>query len=332
VASALWDLRVSAGATRADALLLKALPYCPPAPDFGCLFDALWMADIDYFNFEDALNILHAGLDRGIRCIPVVSITGSAVVNVGVQNTWTASMQCPARPTGFTWSLRHYCGGAPCEDWQEVGWDPEFVDTENSPGSLELKVVSLDDGGRTDTETKMVSVYYPMSVSIGGDNSIQACVVGTWCVSVIGHGPFTYQWRHNDSVVNGATSSCYSTSDIHNFTVACTVTDADGQQITRTKPVTVTGVCPPDIVAEVTEVQTAPSGGLKLAIVSGPGGLARISLFDVAGRRAVPDWNGVLKPGRQTLTLGEGQAHKGVYFYRVEMGSQTKRGTVVLLH
>jgi hypothetical protein len=166
-----------------------------------------------------------ASMTQTVDPLPSVSISASyTTVDTGVSVTYTAT---PSSGTGSYSAFYFYSNGVLMQDSGSTTWTTSF----SSSGSYSIYVVVYDYGGGTGTSGTINEQVNPLpTVSISSSANPESTGVQFTLTAGISGGtsPYTYQWSLGGTVISGATSSTYVTSEssagTYNFTVKITDT------------------------------------------------------------------------------------------------------------
>ncbi len=341
ITGAMWDLRTAIGAATADQLALEALPFLPATPSMGCYFDALFIADGLFHGMQHGMPIVQIRANRYLNCKPIAEIVGPSTLYLNEPVTFqaegVAGTNCGIVDFSVaTWRRRPECTAPPCAAWTDYEDDGGYTVSDATPNNFDLQAVVTDAWGRSNTTPiRTIRVYQRMVPVLSGPTAVDVtdCTPETWTGSATGHGPFTFQWSSPYGNRSGPTYTVLPTT---NFTLTLVVTDVDGQQMSVSRAVAVTGTCDlgGDVVA--TKIEGARSvlsaGETELQLTARAGTHGRLEVCDVAGRRAAVPFDGMLATGTQRVRWNTGALPSGVYFYRFTVGDRKVTQRFVLVH
>ncbi|MEO7866954.1 MAG: hypothetical protein ABIU54_04870, partial [Candidatus Eisenbacteria bacterium] len=141
LSGALWDLRTAIG-TVTEQLVLRSLAYLPSSPEWSHFVNAMLESDLELSSGAHVRNILTAFSFREIQGSLKVTIAGPTASAPGVASTFIATIEgVSAAP--IEWSIRRYCGSAPCDDWVAVTSGPSVTLAESTDFEVRAAVGGL---------------------------------------------------------------------------------------------------------------------------------------------------------------------------------------------
>lgn len=166
------------------------------------------------------------GIVRAMGAVVDVVITGPVTVTSAGTQTWTANATGGTGTYTYNWEYRVQGG-----TWTSLGVTTKTYSrsiTATSP-DFELRVTATS-GGASDTDSHLVDVNFPITVTVSGTNSGYRWETGSWTAVVTGgSAPYTYQWQYRlastTTWTNVGTGATYSRAlPFTSFYVRVTVT------------------------------------------------------------------------------------------------------------
>lgn len=232
LSGALWDLRSMIGPIT-ERLVLRALALLPDTPEWSHFVNAMAEADLELTGGAHAAELTQAFTAREIRGSLSVSIGGPFAAKPGEAVTYQALVEgVTTQP--LVWSVRRYCGNAPCGDWEVVGSGPSLMLSEVTDYELRASIVGLLGSAE---QVRFIDVLSP-GLALAGAPAVVEGETQPYRADVTGVGPLGYEWWRTfarpgatrERIGSGPTVNVRADAP---YTLECRVTDALGRRVTR---------------------------------------------------------------------------------------------------
>jgi len=232
LSGALWDLRAMIG-PMTERLVLRSLSLLPESPEWSHFVNAMLEADLELTGGANAASITQAFTAREIVGSLVVSIAGPRTAGPGESVAFTASVEgVTTQPV--VWSVRRYCGNAPCADWEVVGTGPYLTHSETTDYELRAAIDGLL--GQAE-EVRFIDVLSP-TLAVAGAPAVVEGETQPYRADAAGVGPMGYEWWRTftrlgavrERIGSGPSVSVRADAP---YLLECRVTDALGRRVSR---------------------------------------------------------------------------------------------------
>jgi hypothetical protein len=349
ISGALWTLRSMIGPQVANQYIFEALDLLPSMPRFTCVADAIWAVD-QMHGGTLSIQIDATFWQRGIIGSQPSTISGPTSLAPNVAGTYTLVPECHRAPENPAWSMRcRPCTGAPpCGDWLPLGGGLSVSVSSQTQFDLKAAWTGLNGEPMEASRLVTVSAGPAPDVSIEGPPSAPPDEFTQYTAHPTGVAPFRYGWRvrfHDhvqgwlpySALGSGPTQDVVpacDAGDFDKFDLEATVTDPYCRSKATTISVTVTPPCNGAAGApglEIVPIRADVSYGIDVNLVAGESSVARLSLFDISGRRFGTVWEGRIERGKQSVHWSSPELKPGLYFLRLERASGAVSRRVLVL-